>query len=41
MFGKVIEGEEVVRAIESYGSESGKPKKTITITSSGIVDDVD
>ncbi|KAF8803232.1 hypothetical protein BYT27DRAFT_7195821 [Phlegmacium glaucopus] len=38
VFGKVIEGQEVVKAIEGYGSESGKPKTTITITSSGTLD---
>jgi len=38
VFGKVIEGVEVVKAIESQGSQSGTPKTSLTITSSGIVD---
>jgi cyclophilin family peptidyl-prolyl cis-trans isomerase len=38
VFGKVIEGKEVVQAIEGQGSSSGTPKTTLTITSSGIVD---
>jgi len=38
VFGKVIEGQDVVRAIEGYGTDSGTPKTTITITSSGTLD---
>lgn len=38
MFGKVVEGKEVVSAIEEEGSMSGKPSKTVTITSSGVLD---
>lgn len=41
MFGKVVEGQDVVKAIESHGSISGKPDTTIIITSSGVVEDVD
>ena len=39
MFGKVLEGKDVVKKIEGCGSESGKPNATITITSSGTVDE--
>ncbi|CRK87699.1 CLUMA_CG001489, isoform A [Clunio marinus] len=35
VFGSVVEGMDVVKKIESYGSQSGKPSKTITVTSSG------
>ena len=35
VFGEVLEGMDVVKAIESLGSSSGKPKKTITIVDSG------
>lgn len=38
MFGKVVEGKDVVTAIESHGSMIGKPDATIIITSSGVVD---
>jgi cyclophilin family peptidyl-prolyl cis-trans isomerase len=36
VFGKVIEGMEVVKAIEALGSGSGKPSKTIRIAKSGV-----
>jgi len=39
VFGKVVEGKDVVKTIEGRGSESGKPNATITITSSGTVDE--
>jgi len=39
VFGKVVEGKEVVMAIESHGSMIGKPDKPIIITSSGLVED--
>ena len=39
VFGKVIEGKDVVTAIESHGSLLGKPDKPIIITSSGLVED--
>jgi len=39
VFGKVLEGTDVVKAIEGHGSEMGKPNATITITSSGTVDE--
>ena len=35
VFGEVIEGMDVVKAIEALGSNSGKPSKTITIVDSG------
>merc|ERR1712150_64565 len=35
VFGKVIEGEEVVKMVESVGSGSGKPDKTLVIADSG------
>ncbi|KAF9165690.1 hypothetical protein DFQ26_009558 [Actinomortierella ambigua] len=35
VFGKVVEGEKVVDAIESHGSESGATKKRIVIAASG------
>ncbi|KAG8835422.1 Multifunctional pyrimidine synthesis protein CAD [Serendipita sp. 411] len=37
VFGEVVEGLEVVRAIESYGSENGKTSKTIKISNSGTL----
>ena len=35
VFGKVLEGEDVVKNIESYGSNSGSPKSTVTVVDSG------
>ncbi|KAK8786575.1 hypothetical protein V5799_023650 [Amblyomma americanum] len=35
VFGKVVEGMDVVKKVESYGSRSGKPSKKITISDSG------
>ena len=37
VFGKVTNGLDVVRKIEAYGSEMGKPRETITITDSGAL----
>ena len=37
VFGEVVEGFDVVKAIEKEGSSSGKPKSTITIAASGTV----
>ncbi len=31
VFGKVVEGKEVVKAAEAVGSQSGKPSKVVTI----------
>lgn len=38
VFGEVIEGMEVVKAIEDQGSLNGKPKAAVIITASGEVD---
>ena len=35
VFGSVVEGMEVVKKVESYGSSSGKTSKTITIADCG------
>jgi cyclophilin family peptidyl-prolyl cis-trans isomerase len=35
VFGKVIEGLDLVKTIESYGADSGKPKATVTISDCG------
>merc|ERR1712085_155071 len=35
VFGRVIEGEDVVKSVEAQGTSSGKPKKTVTIADSG------
>jgi len=35
VFGKVIEGMDVVKAVEAVGSQSGKPSKEVTIADSG------
>ncbi len=35
VFGSVVEGMDLVKKIESLGSESGKPSKLITISNSG------
>ncbi|KAI0641713.1 cyclophilin-like domain-containing protein [Trametes meyenii] len=37
VFGEVEEGMDVVKKIEAVGSESGRPKSRVTITSSGEV----
>ncbi|KAJ2912029.1 hypothetical protein MD484_g8386, partial [Candolleomyces efflorescens] len=37
VFGEVVEGLDVVKKIESYGSASGKVSKTIQISASGTV----
>ena len=38
VFGEVVEGQELVDAVEKLGSQSGTPKAQITIASSGIVE---
>ena len=35
VFGKVLEGEDVIKRVEAQGSNSGKPSSTITIADSG------
>jgi cyclophilin family peptidyl-prolyl cis-trans isomerase len=37
VFGKVTDGMQVVRKIEAYGTELGKPKATITVANSGAL----
>jgi len=37
VFGEVLEGMDVVDAIEAVGTESGRPKHKVTVTSSGTV----
>merc|ERR1711935_562837 len=37
VFGRVIEGMDVVKAVEAVGSQSGKPSQTVTITDSGEI----
>merc|ERR1719355_592425 len=38
VFGKVIEGMDVVSAVEAVGSSSGKPSKTVTVVDSGVLE---
>lgn len=35
VFGKILEGEDVVKRVEAEGTNSGKPKNTVTIVDSG------
>lgn len=37
VFGEVVEGMELVKEIETFGTDSGKPKAKISITASGVV----
>ncbi|MFF8959776.1 peptidylprolyl isomerase [Streptomyces sp. NPDC014894] len=37
VFGEVVEGLDIVQAIEAQGSQSGTPKKRVVITGSGTV----
>ncbi|MEV5957141.1 peptidylprolyl isomerase [Streptomyces sp. NBC_00631] len=37
VFGEVVEGQDIVDKIESYGSQSGAPKAKVEITASGTV----
>jgi cyclophilin family peptidyl-prolyl cis-trans isomerase len=37
VFGEVIEGMDIVKAIEAVGTDIGGPKKRVMITSSGVV----
>jgi len=38
VFGEVVDGMDVVKAVEKLGSESGKTKKKIAVSRSGIVE---
>ncbi|KIO27799.1 hypothetical protein M407DRAFT_243253 [Tulasnella calospora MUT 4182] len=38
VFGEVVEGMDLVKTIESYGTQAGKTKAKITITASGVVE---
>ncbi|UUO05819.1 peptidylprolyl isomerase [Blastopirellula sp. J2-11] len=38
VFGRVVEGMEVVKTLESLGSQSGKPRATVTIVNCGVYD---
>merc|ERR1712070_1034293 len=38
VFGKVIEGMDVVTAVEAVGSQSGRPSQTVTIVDSGVLE---
>ena len=35
VFGKVVEGMDVVKQVESMGTDSGRPKKTIVVANCG------
>jgi cyclophilin family peptidyl-prolyl cis-trans isomerase len=37
VFGEVVEGQDIVKKIESFGSSSGKTSKRVTIAKSGTV----
>eukprot|EP01031_Cornospumella_fuschlensis_P030273 gene30273-36582_t len=37
VFGKVLEGMDVVKAVEGVGSQSGKPSKPVRIVASGEI----
>lgn len=37
VFGEVVEGMDVVKKVEAVGTDSGRPKAQVTITSSGTV----
>jgi peptidylprolyl isomerase len=37
VFGEVVEGMDVVKAVEAIGTASGAPKLKVMITSSGVV----
>jgi len=38
VFGKVLEGMDVVYKVEAVGSQSGKPSKEVVITDSGEIE---
>jgi len=37
VFGEVVDGMDVVKKVEAVGTDSGRPKQKVTITSSGVV----
>lgn len=37
VFGKVVEGMDVVKKVEAAGSQSGTPSKEVVITDSGVL----
>ena len=37
VFGKVIEGMDVVKAVEALGSESGRPQADIRVIEAGVI----
>jgi len=37
VFGEVLDGMDVVKEIEATGTDGGRPKNKVTITSSGTV----
>ena len=37
VFGKVLEGMDVVKAVETLGSESGRPQAEIRVTDAGVL----
>ena len=38
VFGEVVAGMDVVRAIEAQGTDSGRPKQRVVVTSAGLVE---
>ena len=38
VFGEVVEGKEIVDAIERVGTQNGTPKAKVTIAASGVVE---
>jgi peptidylprolyl isomerase len=39
VFGEVVDGMDIVRAIEKIGSPSGRPSAKVEVTSSGIIEE--
>lgn len=37
VFGEVVEGMDLVKAIEAHGTDSGRPKAKVTVTESGAL----
>ena len=38
VFGKIVEGQDVVQAVEAVGSQSGTPSKKVEIVDSGVLE---